>query len=79
MILLKYDRHGDIYDIQSDGDYNTLTKKLEFLSKELESKGIMRISSKINDNLTRMDEFASTKHGWECVLVITHSRAVVKV
>lgn len=74
MILIKYDRHGNLYDLESTGDYNFLLGRLLSISKELELNGIMLIDTRVSENLTRMDEFASVENGWECVLVIVNDR-----
>lgn len=75
MILIKCDRHGNVYDLEQDKDYTYLVDLVEEMTEELESNGVMLVNTTITDGMSRVDEFASIENGWECAIVIAHSRA----
>ena len=65
MILIKTNRHGEVQEIMNSDDYWSIVDRLEYLTEELEAKGIFLIKTK-GYGRSRVDEFASTENGWEC-------------
>lgn len=69
MILIKCDKNG-ISEIGNNDSYFYLLEKLEKITEELESNGIMLVDVEVSGVNSRTHVFASIENGWECVYII---------
>jgi|TARA_R110000796_G_scaffold16658_5_gene51927 hypothetical protein len=78
MILIKVS-HKEGVEVIKKGKYNELSTLMDSLIIEYENNELMLIEDKIVPFNSRTCDFATTKDGWNCALIIAEGQAKLSI